>query len=596
MVIAILATMCININIGKSVEAFWNIGSVSVVSIVVFCIFLYQILQNVQKIQDKRLKVCAMIVAIVFATIEIIGHSINFYLDLSGAMGNSRIFIKNLLKWFGYATIFYGAIVLIFQYFNHQRQKETKEKLLSFFTNNKKSFFICMAIILLAWLPYLLRYFPGNTTADSLSQMIQALGMGELTNHHPIAHTGVIFIGMCVGKIFGNYNIGIACYSIIQMLIMSAIFSFTIYYMAKKKIPIVFRIIALLFFACYPMNALYSITMWKDIIFSGIVLIVIIGIVEMVTNQEEFFTQKRNIILFTISLILMFLFRNNGIYVAILTLPFLIIVAKKYYKQVLIMFCIVLVSYILFTGPFFNMFHIKGAKTREALSIPLQQFARILKQREDISNEDREQIYRFLPIENAAKLYDARLSDPIKEKFNEEYFKEHKLEFIGLWVKLVVKYPIEAIEAFLSNSYGYYYPEAQNWMASREIFQGFEGQEAPITIYRKPLIDGKLVTSIDSIMEKRHIPIVSMLFSIGFAFWVMVVMFVYLIYQKSYKMLVCYVPIWILWLTCLASPVFCEYRYIYALFISLPILIATIFIKKEKVNGGETVERNISKL
>lgn len=588
-VIAILATICIGINIDKNIEAFWSVESASVLSIIL-CIFLYQILLKSQKLENKRLKICAIIVACLFATIEIIGYSINTYLDLSSTIGTGRIIIKNLLKWFGYATFFYGVIVLIFHFLDNTLQKVKKEETsFSFFTDNKKSFFICMAVIFLAWLPYLLRYFPGNATSDSVSQMLQALGITKLNNHHPIAHTGVIFIGMCIGRILENYNIGIAVYSVIQMLLMSAIFSYAIYYMAKKKIPLVFRVVALLFFACYPINALYSITMWKDVIFSGLVLLVVISIVEIITNQEEFFQRKSNKICFTVILILMLVFRSNGVYVAILTMPFLIIVAKKYYKQLLIMFFVVLAVYGIFKGPFFAIFDIKGAPTREALSIPLQQFARMLKVREDMSEEDKEAIYHFLPIENEQNLYIPTLSDPIKAKFNEKYFKDHKLEFIGLWVKLVVKYPVEAIESFLCNSYGYWYPETKNWVVAREIYQGkIDGdKDVPITIYQKPFIKGEMVTKMDSLIEKRNIPVVSMLFSIGFAFWIMIVVFVYFIYQKRYKILVSFIPIWVLWLTCIASPVYCEYRYIYSLFICLPILIATLPIREKKTIGGK---------
>ncbi len=60
--------------------------------------------------------------------------------------------------------------------------------------------------------------------------------------------------------------------------------------------------------------------------------------------------------------------------------------------------------------------------------------------------------------------------------------------------------------------------------------------------------------------------------SIGLFFWLLVMVIGYVIKEKQYRLLVVYVPTIVLWLTCLASPVACEYRYIYGLFTCFPIL------------------------
>ena len=70
-------------------------------------------------------------------------------------------------------------------------------------------------------------------------------------------------------------------------------------------------------------------------------------------------------------------------------------------------------------------------------------------------------------VENVWEDYNPILSDPVKFNFNNEYFSENKSEFISIWLKLFVKYPKDYIEAFISNSYGYYYPEVRNSVVSR---------------------------------------------------------------------------------------------------------------------------------
>ena len=72
-----------------------------------------------------------------------------------------------------------------------------------------------------------------------------------------------------------------------------------------------------------------------------------------------------------------------------------------------------------------------------------------------------------------------------------------------------------------------------------------------------------------------------MFFSIGMAFWLIVISFGYEIYKKQYKSIVTYIIIFILWLTIVASPVFCEYRYAYPMFTALPLYISLNFVKKD---------------
>ena len=143
---------------------------------------------------------------------------------------------------------------------------------MSFLENDKKSFWINIILIFIAWFPYFLRYFPGLLTADSCAQMAQAIGLAELSNHHPIFHTGLITLFVNIGRgIFGNINMGVATYIIFQMIMMAVMFAIVMQYLSKKKVPITIRIIILLYYMFYPVNALFSVTMWKDILFAGMV-------------------------------------------------------------------------------------------------------------------------------------------------------------------------------------------------------------------------------------------------------------------------------------------------------------------------------------
>lgn len=574
---SILVTFALNIDLDKNKSLLNSFNGNSVYILILF-ILTYWLLKKISSIKNKRMKLCGIILAIILAIFEVIGTSLQIDLSLNEIIGSKTTLLKSFIKFVGSTIIFYGVIVGIY---SEIENKKIFEKTCKYFTNNKKTFFLTWGIIFLAWIPYFLRYYPGQITADSMLQIYQSLGRLELTNHHPLIHTTIIGLFMKVGEIRNDFTSSIACFSIMQMLFLSASFSFAIYYMAKKGISKKIRVLTLIFYAFYPVNGIYSITMWKDIPFAITMLFFTIVMTEVAANKEAFFSSKKNILLLVTSMILVILFRNNGVYVVLLTLPFIFIFAKKYYKKLIIVTCVILAFYCIWKGPVFQIFNVKQGSSREALSIPLQQFARITKYYSDsLTTEEKEEIYKYLPSENLADEYIPTLSDPVKDQFNDEAFKNDKIGFIKLWLELSLKYPRASIEAFLCNNYGYWYPETVNWVVSRENL--VEAEE--LNIKQEPIANLEIIGKYDSLIDKRDIPLSSMLYSIGFNFWIVLIMAMYVIYKRNYIQLLTYIPVLLLWLTTNASPVYAEYRYVYCMFVCLPILVGINFTENKNNN------------
>lgn len=583
--LAIFSAIFINMSLSKKIGIDESLKGNSVFYILLsFC--FYQIIRKANSVKDRRMTIISFAIAILFATFEIVGYSINTYLNLSGILKNNITLLKCLLKMVSLVIVLYSTIKIIYTYI--LSYKKSNEKSIKIFTHNKRSFLLIWVLIFLFYIPYFLRFYPANITADSMGQILQGLGLTRITNHHPVLHTGIISIAMHIGKGVGNYNIGAAIYSIVQMIIMSGIFSYTIYYMSKRNINIIIRVLTFIFYAIYPVHALYTMTMWKDILFGGVMLLFTINLCELVTNSENYFKSKKNIMLLIFNMILVFLFRNNGIYVIILLLPFVIILLRKYYKKLLVAFSVVILLYITIHGPVFKLLNIQKGSTREALSIPLQQFARVTRDhKETLTEEEKNSIYQFLPVDNLDELYYEKISDRVKDNFDDETFTNNKLEFIKLWIRLGIKYPRTYVESFLCNSYGYWYPEALHWVVSKEVYQSDAAIEKELQLKQNPIIKSSLLDKMAEGTISRKIPVVCMIYSVGFVFWIFLIMLGYNVYKKEYKKCLIYLPILFLWLTCLASPVFCEFRYIYSLFTCIPILIGINFISKTDVDKEE---------
>lgn len=583
--LALFTTICMNINLNRDLalaQSFTGNDIFMIVLFALYCMLFYKILE----VKEKRLCICSIILSILFAGFSVVGTSINYYLNLDSIVSSKTALLKSILKFLAYAGTCYSILILIFTQVL-PCLKSKKSKTYQWFTHNKRSFFLVACVIFIAYVPYFLAEYPGFFTADSVRELSDATyGMGNLINHHPVLHIFIISICSKIVKLFsGTETEVIALYATLQMIATACTFSFMIYYMSRKNVNIYIRIVTFLICAFYPPFAAYSVTMWKDIPFALSLVYFTICLIELATNSYNFFKSKLRVIALLISTILVILFRNNGIYVVLLTLPFMFFIIKDYRKYVVGFAAIMITFYVIYKGPIFKLLNITDGPVKEMLSVPLQQIARTVRDNEnEITEEEKELIYKFLPVENLGKLYNPLISDSVKENLNNEEFQNNKGEFIKLWLNLLAKHPRSYIESFLVGSFGYWYPETTNWV----IVNWDDYPKLDYLDYTKaPIANIKVVDELEKFANTRNIPVISMLlFSIGFNFWIILTITMYCIYKKKYRHMLTLIPILVLWLTNTASPVWCEYRYIYGMFTTMPLF---LFVVTSLINSSQEI-------
>ena len=360
LIISIFTVMFLNINL-ENVHTFRECFYTFQITDVVYVVLYYLLFQKVIGIKDKRAKICCSVLAIIFGLCEVIGYSISKYCNLSCIIGSKSVALKAILKFIGYYITFYNILLLLFKK-GMPKIKTLKNKEFNFFTNNKKSFFCVALIIFLCYLPYFLSQYPGIVSTDSISEISTSLfSMNNMVNHHPVLHIIIVSIFMNIGKAINNYNLGIALYSISQMIFTTCTFSFVLYYLAKKNVNFYIRVLCFIIFALYPPFANYSITMWKDVPFGLSMLLYTIGMVELATNKE-FLKSVKNKILFSLVTIMVILFRNNGIYVVILSIPFMIFFTQSSRRTITIISIILIILYAIWKGPIFSLLNTTNRK------------------------------------------------------------------------------------------------------------------------------------------------------------------------------------------------------------------------------------------
>lgn len=444
-----------------------------------------------------------------------------------------------------------------------------------------KVFLICFIVILLCWLPYYFAYFPGAVISDSCDQINQAL-TGNYSNHHPVVQTwmiqGVIHIGM---QLFGDLNASVALYCVLQMLVLAAIYAYTVSMFYQCHIRIFICILILGFYAVIPYNVMFSINMWKDTAFSAFVLLFSLILWKILKEPRE----KRRLItmgelvLLLVSGLGICLFRNNGFYAFLLVLPFVCIICHKKYKQVVVTMVAIFTITLLVKGPVFDYFQVASADLIESLSIPAQQIARVVSDDLELSDEQSTLLNQIIDLDKVADTYDERISDPIKNLVRsygkQEYLEEHKTEYLRLWLEIGLQYPFQYIRAYSNQTEGYWNPDVQRWVYVEDVF------DTQLGIYEQPLLSKNTAQQLKWIAwdTYQEIPIYGILWSIGAAVWLAIFLAGYC-YATGKKREICiFLPMAALWGTImLATPVYAEFRYIYAIFLCTPLyLVASVY-------------------
>ncbi len=488
--------------------------------------------------------------------------------------------------------------LLIILLFNFLDKYKTKDKSKNKFINllNKHPFIISIVVILIMWMPYIISFYPAILSPDPSFQIKQYFGIPNkysdysilldenviITNHHPVVHT--LLLGTClkIGNIVGSDNLGLFIYSLIQILILSSVLSFTISYMTKIKVPYKYRIITLLIYSLVPMFPLYSMSAVKDVIFSSFIILYIILIYHLITNKNLNLKLKHLTIILVL-LVCIMLFRNNGFHIVLLTFPFLILSNKKNIKKLLIVFILFLSLNYSYNNIILPYFKITPSSIREVLSIPFQQTARYVKYH-GVDDEEYLIYDKVLDMTDLASRYDPELSDPVKNKYNKYTTDEELKKYFKTWFKDLTKDPVLYIDATVNNVYGYFYPFKTNWYIyykfdDRIVKDGFKYHYNSLDKSREILSGFGLIYP--------YIPVIGLISNIGFNTWILFLLITYLIYKKNKKGIVYLLPSVATILICVASPANTYFRYAMPYIFSMPLTIG-LFIN---YIGGKVDEK-----
>ena len=531
------------------------------------------------------------VISLIFSLLMVFGYSYDVVGDSSLVLGSVLLVFISILKTIGYYALFSTAIHLLNDIIVKKKLKNPKlPKIFELF--DKHPFLFSFIVILICYLPYIIAYYPVIINYDAANQIKEIMGIHTrymdsvillnpnvyITNFNPIIHTLLIGGLFKAGYLLGNVNFGMFLYSIIQVTIVISVFAYAIYYLNKINVNKKLILIVLGIFALVPLFPFYAMTAVKDVIFSSLILLYVIKLYDILKYKQT----TKQYILFALLVLLIILFRNNGIYTIILSLPFIMIFKKEIRKPILIVLIFNVAMYVGYNKVLLPSLEIANTSIREMLSVPFQQTARYAKYYEDeISEEDKEVIDKVLDYDDLGERYEPDLSDKVKNKFNKYTTDEELMDYFKVWFKYLLKRPGVYIDATINNVYGYFYPNTSAWYIYTGLneklpeagfdyhFNGLSGLRTVLSAYGEAF---------------PYIPILGTISNIGMVVWIHIILLGMLIVNKMKKYIVLLLPAISLILVCIVGPANTYFRYILPCVFALPPLICILYNElREKI-------------
>ncbi len=533
------------------------------------------------KTQNRRLQKYALAFGFAFSLAQVCGAK----LDATGTIADAGAAVLSFgliaLAALALTPAAGGLFVALVKWLEGMQSRPAQSRRLCANT----VFFGSAAIIFLCWLPAMLAYWPGVYSYD-VSRQIEQTVMGVYNDHNPIFHTLIVGGFHALGGAMGSYNLGIAIYCLFQMAATALSMAFVVRFLWQTGCPRWFVISLLALFALAPFHQLLAISTTKDVLFSDALAVWAILMIKGLRDPEK--TKKRSWKAgWILTAAAAALLRTNGLISLLAVLIGGWVWLRKNRALCRRIVCLTLCALVLYGGVHEGLVLALDATPgpfHEVLNVPIQQLARV---NHILRYESRDEIRFWLPD---VRYYQPALTDYVKATADIE--PADLPEFLGLWLRLGLKFPVIYLDAFGFLTKGYWYLDDLSHATFRgELLVYHEGYLG--TIFRTSYgveMDSKWPALYDwyeqmySVNEYLDIPFLSALTGTALWCWLMMAGLLVSLYLRRRDTML---PLFMCWMmyVCLFLGPCCTVRYVYPFMLIVP-LCAGALISPKKQSGG----------
>lgn len=522
---------------------------------------------------DRRVCLFGLAGGFLFAVLAAMGAS----LKATDSIWHKETFLRIL----GLFPIFWALVSLGLVLLSEEKKGALAERFSMGKEKLRRWYLLCWLFLFLSWIPTLLASWPGIYSYDCGWQLASFVD-GQVTGHHPILHTFLLGGCMRLGQAFvGSNQGGALIYSLIQMLLMSAMYAWLCLYLKKKGAPKWLLAGSFLFLAFHPVNSLMALCATKDSLFTAFFAVFLVQLSEALEDKAKFFGSASRQIFFCLNVCLMFAFRNNAFHAFLLCLPFFLWSFRNYWKRMGLLLLLCLGFQLLYTGPVYKALEIEPGDPREMCSVLMQSAARVYNlDYQGLTEEERE---GFLSIirEEGMNSYLSWFADPVKAHFNGKKFAADPREFMEAWFSAGMRHKKIYLDAFLANTYGYWYPgdyivETSKGKDYFEYACKEFREDVDVTMEPKLPALSEFYRKLGNEASFAKVPLLSYTFWLGTYTWLILFALLLLLYRRQYGQIILLIPLLAYFATNLLGPVV-KMRYHYPLMACAPLVVFLIW-------------------
>ena len=311
-----------------------------------------------------------------------------------------------------------------------------------------------ISICAIIWSIYGFVFYPGIITWDFYVQWHEMSGKIPLSDWHPAFHTLLMWV---VTRIWFSP----AIVTLVQVAAMSVLVGITAVRLAKNGVPLMIVALMVLFYAFFPLNGFYAVSLWKDIGYALAFFWLNILLFDVVFSKGSILAKRSFQMLFFLALCCVALIRHNGLIPAFGSLLVLLAIYFRSQSKPILLLMVALAAFIfLFKGPVFHLLKVNVTdKNVLKAHLPIQHIGAVLHAGGDITQEDKVFLAQIMPLSYWKKAYDPRSCMPLifgKDKngtpyLDGDFLKNHEnyRKFLSVWTRTALTNPAPIMNYYL---------------------------------------------------------------------------------------------------------------------------------------------------
>ncbi len=444
-----------------------------------------------------------------------------------------------------------------------------------------KGLFLLWAILFFAWtVLYFLCYYPGIFSPDTFSQLYIVEGIAPWRNHHPILHTLLLFLTV---RLTGHRPI---FFILLQILLTTALYAYTCFWLRKRRIWKWLWYAVVLYFLAHPIHSTNAFSFVKDTLFSASVLFFTLCTADLILLKESSSVPLRRLIRFAVSALLVLFLRNNGFLVMLLSLPILLLVARKTRLRISAAGIAPLIVFGCVQFILFPKIGVAQTSIVESLGVPLQQMCSVIASGKSFSADVTQYLNSLLPAADIVAAFNPSTIDPIKfhEHFNAAVINDDLGAFLHYWAQGLAQHPLEYVKAYLSLTEFLWNPMQKAGMVESFTTSVYFTFTAPHPLI--PALSTLWISLVNLSQFSQYAFVTRPFWNSALFYMTACLCAVAVIQRRRAKLLAIWIPALSVWVSLMiATPTGTCGRYAYSVFLCLPIFIALAAEKPETTDS-----------